>query len=241
MERLKTGKIPREYVRGHQNAWKMNKFEIRDECRAGFLKYTRKAFESIPKIENPNILDLGCGTGVPTLEMASLCGGKILAVDSDKECLDRLTQKIKILDYSDRVSVIHGSVLDLDLPAQHFDIILAEGIFNFFGFDRALKRFRGLLKVPGYFMIHDDYRHHKRQLAVIKKYKFRLLESFALDEKDWWNDYYRCLEKKIMESEKGNAGDMNAREVFKDEIAEINMYKKNPLRFRSRYYVLQKT
>jgi predicted TPR repeat methyltransferase len=50
----------------------MNPLQIKDRCRRGLLKYTRKAFLSIPPVDNAEILDIGCGTGVPTLEITSL-------------------------------------------------------------------------------------------------------------------------------------------------------------------------
>ena len=42
-------------------------FEIKDNCRTGLLKYLERATATIPKIENPKLLDVGCGSGVPTL------------------------------------------------------------------------------------------------------------------------------------------------------------------------------
>ena len=219
---------------------KMNIFEIKDNCRANFNKYTRKAFESIPKIENPNILDLGCGTGVPTLEIANLTNGNILAIDSDKECLDWLKQKIKILNYDERISVIHGSVFTVNIPENNYDIILAEGLFNIIGFEKGLLNFSKFLKANGYFMIHDEFQNREKKLHIIEEYQFKLVESFILDENIWWNEYYSCLEKKIMDFEKEIANDINSNKVFKREKSEIDMYKKNPLKFRSIYYVLKK-
>jgi len=34
----------------------------RDSVRANLLSYTRKAFSFLPKLDNPRILDIGCGT-----------------------------------------------------------------------------------------------------------------------------------------------------------------------------------
>ncbi len=42
-------------------------FKIKDNCRKGLLKYLKKAISIIPTIKNPEILDAGCGSGVPTL------------------------------------------------------------------------------------------------------------------------------------------------------------------------------
>ena len=46
----------------------MNRCEIKDRCREGLLQYSLRAFESITLTDKPEILDLGCGTGVVALE-----------------------------------------------------------------------------------------------------------------------------------------------------------------------------
>ena len=48
----------------------MEIYETRDSCRSNFNKYLMRAFKHIPKIENANVLDLGCGTGVSICEIA---------------------------------------------------------------------------------------------------------------------------------------------------------------------------
>ncbi len=215
------------------------KFEITDACRSGFLEYTRKAFAAIPKIENPRILDLGCGSGVPCLEMAKLTNGNILAIDSDPECLEWLKHKIRSRNLEERITVVHGSALNADLPPAHFDIILAEGFFNVVGFGRVLKYFTRNLKSPGYFMIHDDQRQYNRKLSLFKKYGLTVVSSFLMDERVWWDCYYRCLEKAIREFEAEQ--DRNLHHLFESDKTEIRMFRKNPSGFRSRYYVLEKT
>ena len=44
----------------------------KDHIRENLNKYTRKAFRLLPKLKNPNIVDIGCGTGVPTIELAKI-------------------------------------------------------------------------------------------------------------------------------------------------------------------------
>ena len=44
----------------------MNRFEIRDRCRRNLNRYTLRAFSLIPVPADPYILDVGCGSGVPT-------------------------------------------------------------------------------------------------------------------------------------------------------------------------------
>ena len=43
--------------------------------------YTQKAFEMIPKIKTPLILDIGRGPGIQTIHLAKISDGKIIAID----------------------------------------------------------------------------------------------------------------------------------------------------------------
>ena len=44
----------------------------RDQFRERFSKYTILAFQMLPKIKSPHILDVGCGSGIPTIVLAKL-------------------------------------------------------------------------------------------------------------------------------------------------------------------------
>ena len=70
-------------------------FIIKDNCRKGLLKYLSKAILLLPTIEDPLLLDVGCGSGVPTLFLAENFDGKIIAVDPDTESINRLEKKIE--------------------------------------------------------------------------------------------------------------------------------------------------
>ena len=56
----------------------------RDGLRSHFNTFTRQAFQRLPKLNRPRILDIGCGTGVPALELASLSDGEIFGIDIDE-------------------------------------------------------------------------------------------------------------------------------------------------------------
>jgi cyclopropane fatty-acyl-phospholipid synthase-like methyltransferase len=218
----------------------MKNLEIRDYCRANFNKYTREAFNSIPKIDNPEILDLGCGTGVPTIELAKLTNGNILAIDTDKVCLDWFQQKIRQRKLEKRISIIHDSVFHVKLPENKYDIILAEGLFHIIGFDKCLASFSKLLKEHGYFIIHDECCKTGKKLYIIEKHGFKLVKSITLDEKIWWNDYFRCLEKRISDYEAENRGNVTDTDIFIREKSEIRLIKKDPLKAKSVFYVIRK-
>ena len=99
----------------------------RDSFREHLLKYTRKAFKLLPELEKPRILDVGCGSGVPTIELAKLSKGKVIGIDIDQTLLNELNRKIEREDLSNRVTTRKCSLFDMDFPDESFDIIWTEG------------------------------------------------------------------------------------------------------------------
>jgi len=215
----------------------MQRLKIRDACRSGLNQYTKRAYLSLPEMDNPRILDLGCGTGVPTLELARLTNGIIEAVDTDTDCLDWLEQKISKAGLQGRIRVVRQSVQELERPGGTYDLILMEGLLNIIGFEKGLRAFTPYLKTGGHFMIHDDAKDGKRKLRIMEKLGLQLIDSFLIDENDWWKDYYAPLEASIADFEKYNP---EHTESFEQEKSEVAMYKRDASIFRSTYYIVRK-
>jgi ubiquinone/menaquinone biosynthesis C-methylase UbiE len=210
-------------------------FDIKDNCRKGLLKYLSKALSIIPVIENPLILDIGCGSGVPTLALAENYCGNIIAVDIDAKSINRLKEKVKELNLSNRISVFNSSLSDMKLEENQFDIIVAEGFLNNVGFKKGFLSLIKLLKKNRYFIIHDEFRNQNKKIEFVESNNCKVLDSFKLDEQVWWNDYYKCLEKEIS-SQKNQ-------ELFKflnPDLREIKLFKKDSSQFNSAYYVIEK-
>jgi len=132
-------------------------FQIdKDLLREGLNKYTRKAFHVLPELDKPQILDVGCGSGVPTMELASLSNGQIIGLDINQLLLDRLTRKIEKAGLSSRVKTLKCSMLDMDFPDGSFDIIWAEGSISIIGFKRGLEDWRRFLRPNGFLVVHDE-------------------------------------------------------------------------------------
>ena len=56
-------------------------FDIMDKCRKGLLKFLSETLIRIPEINLPEILDIGCGSGVSTLLLAKQSNGFIYSED----------------------------------------------------------------------------------------------------------------------------------------------------------------
>jgi ubiquinone/menaquinone biosynthesis C-methylase UbiE len=214
----------------------MNPFEIKDLCRGKLSRYLIQAISVLPRLNNPLILDMGCGSGVPTLILAEHFNSTIYAADTDEAALTRLEEKIRNSNLADRIIVMHRSVYDLDFADTCFDIIVAEGLLNIIGFEAGLSLADRFIKGNGYFIIHDEYAHPDEKAGIIQRSGYRLFHSFKLDEQVWWNDYYRCLEEKLESLDQKTTS-----ALFTNEMKEIRLYKEQPLLFRSAYYILKKS
>ena len=78
----------------------------KENIRKNLLKYTIKAFKKLPKIKEPCILDVGCGSGIPTIELAKLSKGHVTGIDIDEDSLKILKRKIKDFELKNQISVI---------------------------------------------------------------------------------------------------------------------------------------
>jgi ubiquinone/menaquinone biosynthesis C-methylase UbiE len=101
---------------------------------------TKKAFSYLKELPlEPCILDVGCGSGMQTLELARLSNGKILALDNYQPYLDELLKKAKNVNFTNNIHVINQSMFVMKFNANSFDIIWSEGAAYIYGFEKALE------------------------------------------------------------------------------------------------------
>jgi len=212
----------------------------RDIVRGRLLKYTRRAFRMLPKLDKPRILDIGCGSGVPTMELARLGQGEVIGIDMDQPALDKLTKKIRETGFSDRVQAVNCSILDMVFPDESFDIIWSEGSIFVIGFKRGIQEWKRFLKPKGFMVIHDEKGNVQEKLEQISECGYKLLGYFILSEDTWWTEYFAPLEKLIAKSQTSYADDPHTLEELKQAQRELEMFKHNPERNNSVYFVIQK-
>ncbi len=217
----------------------LNELDL-DHFRKVFSKYTIEAFQKLPKLENPRILDIGCGSGVPTMELAKLSDGEILGIDIDQDHLDKLSRKIEQEGLTNRVKAIKCSLLDIKFPDNSFDIIWAEGSITTLGVEKSLRGWNRLLKPKGFLVIHDEIKHFFEKRHIIASCGYKLIEHFSLPEEAWWEEYYSPLEIKIKELYKKYSNDPDALEVLNIHQNEIDMVKFSPKSFQSVFCIMQK-
>jgi len=217
----------------------LNELDL-DHFREVFSKYTIEAFRKLPILKKPRILDIGCGSGVPTMELARLTDGKIIGIDIDQENLDRLSRKIEQEGLTDRVKAIKCSLINIKFPDNSFDIIWAEGSITSLGVEKSLRGWNRILKPKGFMVIHDEIKHFFKKRDKVVSCGYKMIEHFSLPEEAWWEEYYRPLEIRVKKLYKKYNNDPAALEVLNLHHTEIDIVKASPKSFQSVFCIMQK-
>jgi len=212
----------------------------KDRVRKRLLKYTRKAFRLLPQLDKPRILDVGCGSGVPTMELARLTNGEITGLDINQYLLDLLAEKIEKAGLSARVKAVNCSIAAMEFPDESIDIIWAEGSISVIGFKRGLRDWKRFLKPNGFMVIHDEKGNVNERLTQISGCGYELLGYFILNEDTWWAEYFAPLEKLILETQTKYPNDRSVLKEVNIARREIDMFRKDPERNRSAFFVIKK-
>lgn len=212
----------------------------KESLRKRFNEYTRKAFLTLPGVNMPRILDIGCGSGVPTIELAELSNGKITGLDIDQSALDRLNEKIKRQKLSAKVNTINHSLINLDFPDNWFDIIWAEGSAHVIGFKKSLIEWKRHIKPDGYLVIHDEQGNIGQKLQQITSCGYQLLDYFMLGKDTWYRDYFRPLEKLVRKARKEFVENPEVLREITIAENEIKFFKNYPERNNSVFFVMRK-
>ena len=212
----------------------------RDQLRKRFIKYTKQAFQTLPLIENPYILDIGCGSGIPAIELAKMSKGRIMAIDTDQHLLDILAKRIKEKGHSIQIEVKKCSLFDIQFPEGTFDIIWAEGSISIIGFKKGLQEWNRLLKPKGFLVVHDSIRTFSNVFDVSSKFGYRLVNHFELPKDAWLKEYCEPLEKIIKEHREKAKDNPMLRQFLDKYQNEVYIIRKDPKGNMSAFFIFQK-
>ena len=228
---------------------------------SGRNKYTKKAFDMIPRIDKPNILDIGCGPGMQTIALAKLSGGHVIGIDIIQQYLDQLQESIEKEHLQERVQAVNQSMDNIQFPEASFDILWAEGSIFIMGFEQGLREWRKYIKPKGYLAVHEmawikenppqEIREYwervypqiatiEDNLRIIKQCGYRTLGYFPLPEDAWWEFYYTPLENRLKDLKIKFKDNTKAMEMIKETELEIDMFRKYNAWYGSVFYVMQK-
>ena len=207
---------------------------------------TRKAWgamEDVPPA--PEILDIGCGPGMQTMELARLSKGRITALDNHQPFLDKLEREADRLGLSGHIKTLNKSMFEMDFPPRSFDVIWSEGAIYFLGFENGLNICRPFLREGGHIAVTEAVRLKpdlpdsvkklweeypalttvKDNLEIIRRTGLRIIDHFILPARSWLDDYYDPMEQRIAELRKKYVGNTEALGTFAVCQHEIDIFR----------------
>ena len=167
------------------------------ELRERFLKHTRQAYRMLPSLGQPRILDIGCGQGQQTLELASLSGGEVVGIDIDHAALSKLQERIDKTKIGERIKVVHVSLFENTFDDNSFDVIWEEGVLHLLDTSRSLAECSRLLKPYGYLVMHETILWFESTIMKLREFGLTLMGQHMLPKHFWWNNYGAPLEDRI--------------------------------------------
>lgn len=222
---------------------------------------TTQAFSLLPSLPpQPQILDLGCGPGMQTVQLAQLTDGHITAVDLHQPYLDQLQARAEAAGVSDRVTAMQGDMGDLPFPPGQFDVIWSEGAAYILEFATALKMWRSLLKPSGYLAVSElcwfrldapqpvvdfwqeeypNIQSVEANLKLIRALNYRAIAHFCLPEEAWWQHYYTPLEERLNRMKTKYTNNPNALEIIESHQQEIDLYRQYSDYYGYIFYILE--
>jgi ubiquinone/menaquinone biosynthesis C-methylase UbiE len=212
--------------------------------------------------QNPNILDIGCGTGVHTTHLATLSDGKIIAMDNHQAFLDKLQTRMITQGVADKIDIQKGDMGAMDFDKESFHLLWVEGAIFIIGFENGLSQWRQFLKPGGFIALTDLFwfkpnppeepkaffdqiapgmLNLEEALAVVERTGYRCVDHFQLPANVWWDSFYTPLEEQLPIFRETYKDDSEAMETIEFFQAEIDIYRKYSDHYGYIFFILEKS
>ncbi len=212
-------------------------------------------------MSEPQVLDIGCGEGQPTVELARLTDGTVTGIDIDAASLEFLEQRAEEAGVADRVNTVKGSYMEMDFPEGHFDLIWAEATLHVVGLEDGIREVSRFIRPGGHFVIHEmvlfdsDYPEEMDDawdgfiagmptpedlIEICAKYGLEEVGHFLLEEKAWETMYFEPLDRRVEGLREKYSDDPESLALLEEEEQNNEVFRRYQKWWRSGYFVLRK-
>jgi ubiquinone/menaquinone biosynthesis C-methylase UbiE len=140
--------------------------------------------EHVPLAHDLTMLDIGCGTGFPLLELARRCGpgARAYGIDVWRTALHRAEAKRRTMGVA-QAAVISANAVALPFPSDRSDLVVSNlGVNNFADPDAAMREIARVLNPAGTIAITTNLRGHMAEFyAIFEQTLTELDDSPALE------------------------------------------------------------
>ena len=208
------------------------------------------------------VLDIGCGNGAQTIQLAKNITGTILAVDNHQPFLDELRRRVKAAGVAEKIQTRQKDMRYLGREEGVFDLIWSEGAIFIMGFSAGLAAWRSLLEAGGLLAVSEmawfrpDAPEECRRffadaypamvdvsanLVMIQACGYKGIGHFPLPESAWWDSYYNPLGDRLPALRTMHAADPEKLEMLAAIQMEIDLYRKYSDYYGNVFYLLQRS
>jgi ubiquinone/menaquinone biosynthesis C-methylase UbiE len=223
---------------------------------------TARALKAMSDLSpTPEILDIACGPGMQTLELARRSGGRVTAIDLHAPFLAEVGRRSRAEGLGDRIALVRASMTALPLADSSFDVVWCEGALYIMGFVEGLQAWQRHLKPEGYIAVTEPVLFQEPAetapevlagwaeypavttvagiLARAASAGFQVIEHFPLPPSAWWDDYYGPIAAKLPALRAAHCADpAYARRIHEAED-EIDLYRRYSYAFGYLFVVLR--
>jgi SAM-dependent methyltransferase len=204
---------------------------------------------ALPLPATPRVLDIGCGPGMQTMDLAELLpGASIVAVDLHPAFVAETRRRAEERGVAQRVEARAANMTALPFDDASFDLVWCEGAVYVMGLPAALAAWRRLLRPGGRLALTeavwltDDPPQAVRQWwhagypamtdvpgcrAIIEQAGYELRGDFVLPASAWWDEYYRPLQARMEALAAAQGDDPVVARVLDEHREEIAMYERH--------------
>lgn len=211
------------------------------------------------------IVDIGCGTGASSLQLATELGADVTAVDNLPDFLSELERRAQEQGLSDRFTTLNASMDDLPFQDGEFDVIWSEAAIYNIGFEKGITTWSRYLKPGGMLVVSEiSWRTASRpaeiqsfweqaypeidltsaKLATLERCGFSPLAWFILPDECWMQEYYTPLQARRDAFLARHAHNPDRRRIaeaiIEEDKTEIDLYRRFGDTYGYGFYVTRK-
>ena len=228
----------------------------------GSDRSTLEALRRLPPLPpQATVLDIGCGTGRPTLVLARTLRARVTAIDIHQPYLDELERAAAQAGLSELIQTRCLSMDALDYAPGSIDLIWSEGAIFVLGVEEALRQWKPLLRPGGCLAFTDItwlcaeppeeaiafFQEVYPAIATLEENRrraesagYEVLDAFPLPAEDWWTEYYTPLRERLAKLGPELPAQPDVAAVVASTEREIEVFSRHSSSYGYVFYVLRR-